>query len=52
MFNYNWVILGDTFRPLNGHPQDNMRMAVERPKHVPKYNPVVIKHLVFICVVY
>jgi len=24
MLNYNWVILGDMFRPLNGHPQANL----------------------------
>ena len=24
MLNYNWVILGDMYRPLNGHPQANL----------------------------
>jgi len=23
MYKYNWVISGDMFRPLNGHPQAN-----------------------------
>jgi len=25
--NYNWVILGDMFRPLNGHPQANLEQC-------------------------
>jgi len=25
--NYNWVILGDIFRPLNGHPQANLEQC-------------------------
>jgi hypothetical protein len=24
MLNYSWVIFGDMFRPLNGHPQANL----------------------------
>jgi len=27
MLNYNWVILGDMFRPLNGHPQANLEQC-------------------------
>jgi len=27
MLNYNWVILGDMFRPLNDHPQANLEQC-------------------------
>ena len=27
MLNYNWVTLGDMFRPLNGHPQANLEQC-------------------------
>jgi len=27
MLNYNWVILGDMFRPLNGHSQANLEQC-------------------------
>ena len=27
MFNYNWVIFGDMFRPLNGHLQANLEQC-------------------------
>ena len=29
MLVYNWVILGDMFRPLNGHPQANLEQLVK-----------------------
>ena len=29
MLNYNWVILGDMFRPLNGHLQANLEQYFE-----------------------
>ena len=31
MLNYNWAILGDMFRPLNGHPQANLHNIVKVP---------------------
>jgi len=27
MLNYNWVILGDMFQPLNDHPQANLEQC-------------------------
>jgi len=27
MLNYNWVIFGDMFRSLNGHPQANLEQC-------------------------
>jgi len=27
MLHYNWAILGDMFRPLNGHPQANLEQC-------------------------
>ena len=27
MLNYNWFILSDMFRPLNGHPQANLEQC-------------------------
>jgi len=30
MHNYNWVIIGDMFRPLNDHPQANLAQLSTR----------------------
>jgi len=30
MLNYNWIVLGDMFRPLNGHPQANLEQSYSK----------------------
>jgi len=34
MLNYNWVTLGDMFRPLNGHPQANLEQVNTRQSNL------------------
>jgi len=42
MFNYNWVKLGDMFRPLNGHPQANLEQrCLGTVKIVTQWGPIV-----------
>jgi len=50
MLIHSWVILGDMFRPLNGHPQANLEQWCEGTvKIVIQWDPIVyIKTLYFV----
>ena len=42
MLNYNWVIHGDMFRPLNGHPQANLEQCFKGTvRIVIQWDPIV-----------
>ena len=42
MLNYNLVIIGDMFRPLNGHPQANLEQCCSGTvKIVIQWDPIV-----------
>ena len=42
MLNYNWLILGDMFRLLNGHPQANLEQCCQGTvKIATQWDPIV-----------
>ena len=42
MLDYNWIVLGDMFRPLNGHHQANLEQCCKGTvKIVIQWDPIV-----------